>query len=551
MSFSINVSLDENIKNLFDTTENNKNIYDTVKLYLIHHNEITLNKLPMFYKLFLKDPYKFKDFLDIIFEASLQSNNIIYEDVNIITLMCCAVFHITKLYIMLNRVHTDYEHVLKNAANFFHLPLATWLYNIITNYNQDDIQQFVIQKSKKKFYNSFQYLLLMSYVSNELYIKDRPLFKYLDAINKIFTKDNDEEYPKLFDPIDDILLILVLDNNSNNKDLYDFHFKLQYILTDNRVDITHNEIIHYRYLVEKHTELYFDSIFINGAYNIRNFIIDRMDTKLCFHKYYQTCISARTFPIYIMYEMIFELCDTYKVISSISHYCEIEIDNSWLYLTTKLYMFLLHSEDLEFDFTFFIHSLGGHITYNHFFTHDAIFRRNESILFAIIKNTYFEKNASFIRKFLKAILKKDFSTFSKYMMRKMKSIAELSSNDTTLIYQKNENNQDILILLLERLFVKNTLTKSIQLASFIQNGRQALKSFSFDNEELKMFFKEIIQELLERSTNMNNPEYITLLYQYEDALKDLGINLNMYNTRFSSLLARKLVCCICICKGFD
>ena len=49
--------------------------------------------------------------------------------------------------------------------------------------------------------------------------------------------------------------------------IYNFHFKLQYSLNNNRIDTMHNEIIHYDFFVEKYTELNFDNIFINNAYH--------------------------------------------------------------------------------------------------------------------------------------------------------------------------------------------------------------------------------------------------------------------------------------------
>ena len=417
--YSKNQSLNQNLTRLIDF-DTSTNIYNVIKLFLLQHNEIILEKLPDFYRIFLKEPTKFKEFLDTIYQDSLTCNTHIYKDINILTCMCCAVFHLTKLYIMLNRIYTEYDHVLQDAAHYFHIPLGTWIYNIITNCTFEDKTSFLIQHSKYKFANTFQYLLLMCYVSKELKLSDRPLFKYLEAIHKVYHDPSafNQEYPKLFEPIDDILKVLVADEYIYNKDIYNFHFKLQYSLNNNRIDIMHNEIIHYEYFVEKYTELNFDNIFINNTYNITKYTKSRLNLKSTFYHYYMNDLSCHKLPIFIIFELIFDLAETYSVISTQMYYHEVEIDNKWLYFCNKLYQFLMHSENLETDFTFVIYSLGGHINYNHWFTsHDDVFKRDETLLFAVVKNLHFEKNAQFIQKLLKGILSKDFSKFPKYMMK--------------------------------------------------------------------------------------------------------------------------------------
>ena len=547
-------SLSQNLLRLFDFDQT-VNIYDITKLFLSQHNEIILHKLPEFYRIFLKDPSRFKEFLDRIYEHCLISEHNIYQDINVLTLMCFAVFHITKLYIMLNRIYTDYEHVIQDAANYYHLPLGIWIYNIIVHSEFENKISFIIQHSNCRFLNSFQYLLLMSFVSKELYIKDRPLFKYLEAIQKIFdNKENikDEACPAIFDPIDDILKILILDENVHNKDIYNFHFKMQYVLNNNKIECSCSEIIHYRYFVEKYREMNFDNIFINNAYNITHFIKHKADIKNVFYKLYLNDLSWHKMPIFMFFETVFDISETYNVMSSSTRHYEVEIDKKWLYFVNKLYQFLMHSEDLETDFTYILYSLGGYVSYSHLFTNDDIFKRDETILFAIIRNIHFEKNSAFIHKLLKGIMSRDFSIFPKYMMRKLKSMAELSNNDALLLYKRNEHNVDILLLLLERLFKKDMLAKSIHVASSIlQNNNRAFKGASFDNDQLKFVFKEIIQELLAHCKNLKNDDYLSILYQYEDSLREIGVDLNNYTSKYMSFLSRKMVCCICICKGMD
>ncbi len=547
-------SLSQNLLRLFDFDQT-VNIYEVMKLFLLQHNEIILNKLPEFYRIFLKDPSRFKEFLDIIYESCLLSEQNIYQDINVLTLMCFAVFHITKLYIMLNRVHTDYEQVIQDAANYYHLPLGKWIYNIIIYSEFEYKVTFVIQHSNSKFLNTFQYLLLMSFVSKELYIKDRPLFKYMEAIQKLFYNKEitqGEVYPVLFDPIDDILKILILDEIVYNRDIYSFHFKLQYVLSNNRIESSCTEIIHYRYFVEKYREMNFDNIFINNTYNITKYTKRVPDIKNIFYKLYQNDLSWYKIPIFMIFETIFDVSETYNVISSATRHYEIEIDKKWLYFVNKLYNFLMNSEDLETDFTYTLYSLGGYIGYSHLFTNDDVFKRDETLLFAIVRNIHFEKNSAFIHKLLKGIMSRDFSIFPKYMMRKLKSMAEFSYNDTLLLYKRNEHNIDILLLLLERLFKKDMLAKSIHVASSIlHNNNRTFKTGSFDNDQLKFVFKDIIQELLANCKNLKNDEYLSMLYQYEDSLREINVDLSHYNSKYMSFLSHKMICCICICKGWD
>ena len=131
-------------------------------------------------------------------------------------------------------------------------------------------------------------------------------------------------------------------------------------------------------------------------------------------------------------------------------------------------------------------------------------------------------------------------------------MSSISYNDSVLIYKKNENNVDILLLLLDRLFKKDMLSRSIQIASsMLKNNIRSYKATSFDDDQLKYIFKDVIQMLLENCKNLKNDEYISMLYQYEDSLKEIGINLGRYNSYYMSLLSRKIVCCIFICKGLN
>jgi hypothetical protein len=496
----------------------NKNMYRTVCTYALskdaERNKI-LDDIPEFYAAFLTKPKQFKEFVNEVELMMIElspSNFVVYKGANILTLMTCAVFHISKLYTLIPSNTYD------NAALHFHTPLS----DFITDIFQDDIDLTNIDFKQQLdgFLNSYQYLLLMSFVSSFIQLEDRPLFNYLHGI---YYNYQDIEFK--LDPVDDIVKLLI----EKKVDLYGFDVLSEYDLSDGLQTIRNNSLIHTRYFEDDEG----NSIFKYNEASIKHFIDNTADL----YNWIEHKITPENFGLllYLNKNALTFLYDKDDDDNIVNNY-------KWQALLKHIWNALENSDDLSRDITDIIVNIDTDSLSSDLF---IIAEKNETILHAMLHNRFIERynhsaNMQFIIDIFRAIITGDYTKLNileTYLPRMF---------EKQYLVMFNKEGKDVLLLLLENMFDSkdhNVSLKSISSKSPVFD--YVTKSmYSRSPEDIKLC-KRIINHILKHNSKffvnqiMNEKQfelpaiwtiyfksYFKKLYKYNDKLLEIQINLN-------------------------
>jgi hypothetical protein len=501
-----------------------------------------INKYPLIFKTFLLQPAKFAEFLDNIFEPSVQNLDQKFvcrsQDNTIVALICCAVFHLSKIFTMIGDRLTDETNLHLSAAKYYHLPLGKWLSKFIS-VMPDNSRHYYVTFSDNVL-NVTDYLLLMSFVSKELDLKDRPVVKYLSAIKKRWPTQ-DVRSKKFNIALDYMLWLLIEYEDAFNgpvySDLFDNELRSLYYKNDYKedIDIVEKGLINWTYFID--LQDYTQSVFFNARYTLRDFVNDEF---LLAEDYYildkfDDYVDDQTTPFFLMFvyslgpRILYEVSEANMMIRSWT----------WNNVLRCIYNIFEETQNIERDVTFILAMLCGKqmITYDLLREEDG-----RTFVMAILDNSYFQDNAKYIRDLLKALLKRNYSVFKK----NAKYYEILKGHETSLLLDK-QNNSSVLIKLLVRLELIRTdaarlPTLDIQRSMFrdrFQSIAHSQGTYSdkssiteYDTSDHISNFGSIIKDLLELDHKYHmgiTPAYIAKLYKYKQALIDkFNINLDDY-----------------------
>jgi hypothetical protein len=155
------------------------------------------DKAPVFYKEFMgKDCTPFFDVLLQILQGVKNPNITVYKDVNIVTLMAFATFHMNKLYCIQKKVTTLEK--AKKCAQFISEPFALWLSTIHKKYPNIERQQ-----ESKYIRKPHIYILLNSYVSYQKDVLRRiikpALYTTENLLNELIIPLTDDMYSDMYE----------------------------------------------------------------------------------------------------------------------------------------------------------------------------------------------------------------------------------------------------------------------------------------------------------------------------------------------------------------
>jgi hypothetical protein len=499
----------------------NKNMYKTVCTYALskdtERNKI-LDDIPLFYATFLTKPNQFKEFINEVewmMEYLSPSDFIMYKGANILTLMACAVFHISKLYTMIPSNTYD------NAALYFHIPFS----DFITDTLQDDIDlsKLYFKQELDGFLNSYQYLLLMSFVSSFIQLEDRPLYNYLHGIYY-----QDIEFK--LDPIEDIVKLLI----EKKVDLYGFDVLSEYDLSDGLQTIRNNSLINIKYFEDDEG----NSIFKYNEASITNFIDNTADL----YSWIEHKITPENFGLLLYLNknalnFLYDKDDDDNIVNN----------SKWQTVLKHIWNALETSDDLSRDITDIVVNIDTDSLSSDLF---IFAEKNETILHAMLHNQFLERynhsaNMQFIFDIFKAIITQDYTKLNileNYLPRMF---------EKQYLFLFNKDGKDVLLLLLENLFESrdhNVSLKSISSKSpvFEYQTRSVYYRDSSSPEDIKLC-KRIIHHILKYNSKffvkqiMNEKQfelpairqtylklYFKNLYKYNDKLLEMHINLNDY-----------------------
>jgi hypothetical protein len=513
------------IKSLF-RHRSNKNIYSTVIKYILSNDtekDKILDDIPLFYATFLKNPSQFKEFINEIHLMMKQlspSNFVVYKGANIITLMTCAVFHISKLYTMIP------SNTYEDAALYFHTPLSDFIIDI---FQYTDINKIDFKQQLDGFLNTYQYLLLMSFVSSFVQMDERPLFNFLHCIYH-----NYEDIEFKLDPVDDIVKLLI----EKKEDLYGFDVLSEYDLSDGLQTVRNNSLINIKYFQNDEGI----SIFTYYEASIDEFIDYTIDKTADLYGWIEHKITPENFGL-LLYLNKIALTFLYD---KDDNDCIVN-DYKWQSLLKHIWYALENSDDLSRDINEIIVNIDTDNSNSDLF---ILKDKNETILHAMLHNKFIErfdatsKNMKFIVEFFKAIITGNYTglnVLKTYVPRVFKN---------EYLYVFNKDGKDVLLLFLQNLFEDrdhNVSLNSISSKSpaFFCNTKSIYSSNSEEDikiikriidEILKHNFKFFANEMIKEKLQNIQPaimtqylkSYFKNLYRYNDNLLEMKIDLKKH-----------------------
>ncbi len=513
------------IKSLF-RHRSNKNIYSTVIKYILSNDtekDKILDDIPIFYATFLKTPSQFKEFINEIHLMMKQlspSNFVVYKGANIITLMTCAVFHISKLYTMIP------SNTYEDAALYFHTPLSEFIVNI---FQYTDINKIDFKQQLDGFLNSYQYLLLMSFVSSFVQMDERPLFNYLYNIYQ-----NNEDIKFKLDLVNDIVKVLI----ETKVDLYGFDVLSEYDPSDGLQTVRNNSLINIKYFEDDEG----NNIFTYCEASIFEFIDHRATKTADLYSWIEHKITPENFGLLLCLNKI-----GIPFLYDKDYNDYIVNDDKWQALLTHIWYALENSDDLSRDINdIFVNIDIDNSNSDLFILKD----KNETILHAMLHNKFIErfeatsKNMKFIIEFFKAI-----TTGNYTVLNVLKTyVQRIFKKQYFIIF--NKDGKDVLLLFLQNFFEgkdHNVSLKSISSKSpaFLYNTRSIYSSNSEKDSKIikkiidqtlkhnfKIFVDDMIQEKLQNIQPAIHTQRLKLyfknLYMYNDNLLEMNIDLHYY-----------------------
>ncbi len=422
------------------------NEYDIIEDLALTQNEQLYDKLAEFYRYFLKNPGKYQDIFNVINKLNFDNDDH-FNELNILSLMCFATFHICKFYLSIN-LHTtnnkldqdEYNTVRLQIAEYYHLPLQEWLHYIIAVYDKEIEYK---QNDDHGYHSPYQYLLLMSYISCKLPFEKRPIVSYLKAIDNRYI---DAIYkPDIFNLADDVIEFLADDVNDNDaySDIYDNNNRKQYIYdknTSNHTEIDICDIITFHEDVTKNVFFNFKLTDILARISPANKDkeIDKIHKELS-HTVL-TLLKANNLKLFAYIQF---MTNTHILFDLDPH----DNNASVLYNQKCIKVFevltdiLENSNDILNDFIWVIK------TQNSIVTKTILLSWNDdkSIWFYLFKNKHFDKNHEILKELLLSFISNNFNKtvghaftnhWKKYVMNKgIQNLLELDPNkENVLIY---------------------------------------------------------------------------------------------------------------------
>ena len=508
-----------------------------------------IKQYPLILKTFLLKPQNFSEFLDTIFETALRTfdNEIRIRDSDtyITQLICCATFHLCKLFTMFgDKISTVTKDDLHSAAaKYYQLPLSNWLSKLIMSLSDDSSLHYVT--NAEDMLNEIHYLLLMSFVSKELKIQDRPFVKYLSAIKRKWTDPNDRFFACRIWLHDVVSLLTQYENTSlpdteSYSDLFDDQLRSIYHTNDY---IQEKGLISWTYFVDP--DDFENSVFCNHEYTMTDFLdpqfINRKDTDIieCLHNY----PDGDTIPFFVI--MIY--CVGPQIMFDISAENRVIMDRNANDILELVY-FMLNSTNLDRDATFLFAML---FRKKIFIYDDLLMYSRRSLIHKMIENCYYidrPATLNYIRKFFKVLFTGNYSNVFKSNAKYYEFLKGHEKDELLGSYQGDT----VLLKLLKELHIptdtlsqQNTPLQSLSLnRSVFQDFNQSItysplqKIYSFenpspihDNNDNAFYFKDVIKNLLkfEEKNSDVDKDYLKTLYEYKESLKNMfGINLDDY-----------------------
>lgn len=527
----------------FFAEENNMNIFKIATEYHMNGNKELLNELPLFFKIFLYDFASFEKFLAalaIVINNTDDPNIDVDIDINIISLMCCAMFNFAKLYIFVNGMHDESMGKIREYYAVF----GDWLYDIIVN--SKGIFDFTNTKlNSNNIYSPYTYLLLMSFVSKGQDFPDRPIFKFIKAIKE-------RNLNLKINPVKDILQIFVY-NDINQYSFHDIYgMKIYTLLT---YDAASTAIVQNNEEIVNIDNFYVNHIIhnvFNGLCNIKPFLMIPQSNQEAFKsQVFMNCYRALQKDAKKIQMMLFCNAFVFNYLYDVKISTKtIDLNTEkWFAFKTIIWYLIRNSDFLQRDMDLIFVSINNNFPHHFVFDKEHFIHNGEDILFPIVKNEHFAVNADYIRKILKGVLQRDFKA------KEFKNIAY----SLKIIFGNlkiDVNNKDILVYLLEKLFSPKNLESSFPQFEFNENtfDDDTIHSQSFEkdsnaNEQinnLPLFFKDILKNLLKNNiknykswlytnidkTQINSHNIVSQIlhniYAYKNDLLHIGINLDDY-----------------------
>jgi hypothetical protein len=490
---------------------------------------------PIIFKTFLLQPELYAEFLDTIIAPTVQHIDSTFsfrgEENNITVMICCATFHLSKLFTMIgHKISTIPENALnKSAATNYHMPLANWLSKLISELPDD----FVYGSYSENILDEYCYMLMMQSVSKELKFNDWPIVNFLSAIKKKLYEQYDPYHIRLSDMVN-----FLIEYDEPYSDIYDNYIRDIYLDKDDHRE--EQGLIKWQDFIDPND--YTRSVFCNELYTLKDFIdprkINKKDTRILQTLNKNKCLDSDTVPFLLM--IVYDVGP--QIVYDMTPNNTIKKNNIWNQTLKAISeKFSSDSDNVERDAKFIFTMLFS----KNMVTYDDLYHQTfvADMMYNVWANDN-PRNIIFIRKLLKALLTRDYSPL------KTKVFDFLKGHETKelLIGGNNINNESVLTYLLEYLELSSdeNLSKDISTLetrrSVFQDDNQSImtnkspmmmssKTPPYDIGKKALYFKPIIKGLLKLEVKQGDAPllYLSELYTYKQSLQDvLGINLDDY-----------------------
>lgn len=503
------------IHTYFHYDESHGNIYDTFSDFLVTRDQDVYAKLPKFYSEFL-DMYgideKFPEFLDVVYDLIQITPGAetvdVYHGANIMTLMCCSVFHLCKMHHMMN-MHEDYEY---ETAEIYLKPFAKWMKKILKG-----PKLMVCDQRVPGFFTPNAYLTLMFFIARDMEFEKTPYCKFFDGIDQ-----HREQMKFKIDVLDEIIKPLF---EQHLIDIYNFDIDSLYVIENGAKHIEKNMIIKYTYYEEDE----YGSIFKYSAQSY--FGYDRNAVYSYVSRFAPGTMSDFIELLFLNHEVVFFLYD-------LDVHDRIVYNNKWQIILNYLWKFLENSYNIEYEFKQVLKYL---ITDDASCANSSIFINkdlNETILFPIIHNKKHSlHNAKYIKNLFKAIFNNNYEGYGNDA-RLMKLII-----NKNMLPVMNKEGDDILLALLKTHFEKDAMDiddmpmKSVSISSPWFTGNNDVSFQSFSEPCGYNFYRDVIRGLLkyisraincQLFTKQQSKNYKRKLYSFKEDLAQINIDIDKY-----------------------
>jgi hypothetical protein len=499
-------------------------IYDIYANYLVSKDEMELHKLPNFYFDSLDMNYAeetFPEFLDAVYDLVQTTPDgetvDVYKGANIMTFMCCSIFHLCKLHYMLN-MEMNYEY---DAVDLYMKPFSKWMKKMFKSRKLPVCDQRV-----PGFLTPNAYLTLMFFTARDMEFEKTPYCRFFDGIEK-----HRDRLQLNIDVLEEIIKPLYEDYLA---DIHKFDIDSVYVIENGMKQIEKNMICKYIFYEEEE----YGSIF-NYAADLY-FVYDRK----AIYEY----ISPTRRDHFI--KLLFLNKEVASFLYDLDKYDRIIYNHKWHIVLEHLWKFLENSFNLEYDIKHVLKYLFTRDVNQAFINsvNSSLFVRkdlNETILFPIICNkTNAQHNADFIKHLIKIIFNNGFSAFGDQANRVKMMI------NKNMLNVMNKKNDDILLTILKKNFTNGMHTmlhdshmKSLSRSSpwFTADADVSFHKYSYNSfskyEQLRYSYRDVIRGLLkymaksinsDAFTKQQSRTYKQVLYTFREELSMISIDIDKY-----------------------